>query len=330
MGNVMFLAPRRDVKTAVERGSLGDLNPTPWAFMLGNCCGWVIYSYILQNYFIFFANAPGFVLSVYYCLSAVKLQYQDHRAREMRQSFVHFLESSRSSSIQIESSSQQQQQQQQQLLNDGAVWQKKAKDLATVVLQVTSQQTPAPAGHEKLVMAMVLLWLCVISTISFANKWDSPSTNQMVVGIIVNLNLAFFYAAPLFTIFRVLKTRNSVSIHIRTMVTNTLNGSFWTAYGLAVQDPFIWVPNGLGAILGVIQFCLCVLFPRRSGTSTSIIANQGDGGDEPQQQQQQQGETAIEIKGLDDDNHQDTTIEEGIISPSNSNESVTDALKLKQ
>jgi hypothetical protein len=152
----------------------------------------------------------------------------------------------------------------------------------------------------------------------------------MVVGIIVNLNLAFFYAAPLFTIFRVLKTRNSVSIHIRTMVTNTLNGSFWTAYGLAVQDPFIWVPNGLGAILGVIQFCLCVLFPRRSGTSTSIIANQGDGGDEPQQQQQQQGETAIEIKGLDDDNHQDTTIEEGIISPSNSNESVTDALKLKQ
>jgi hypothetical protein len=71
------------------------------------------------------------------------------------------------------------------------------------------------------------------------------------------------------------------------------------------------------------------LFPRRSGTSTSIIANQGDGGDE-QQQQQQQDETAIEIKGLDDDNHQDTTVEEGIISPSNSNESVTDALKLKQ
>ena len=251
MGNVMFLAPRRDVKTAVERGSLGDLNPTPWAFMLGNCCGWVIYSYILQNYFIFFANAPGFVLSVYYCLSAVKLQYQDHRAREMRQSFVHFLESSRSSSIQTESSHPQQQQQQQQLLNDGAVWQKKAKDLATVVLQVTSQQTPAPAGHEKLVMAMVLLWLCVISTICFANKWDSPSTNQMVVGIIVNLNLAFFYAAPLFTIFRVLKTRNSVSIHVRTMVTNTLNGSFWTAYGLAVRGSFYlgtqWTRSDIGS-----------------------------------------------------------------------------------
>ena len=300
MGNVMFLAPFRDVKAAVERGSLGALNPTPWAFMLGNCCGWVVYSFILQNYFIFFANAPGFLLSVYYCLSAVKLQYEDHRATEMRRSFVHFLESSRSSIIlQTET--------QQRVVDDNNTWQK-AKDLATVVLQVTSQQTPAPAGQEKLVMAMVLIWLCVISIISFASSWDID-TKQMVVGIIVNLNLAFFYAAPLFTIVQVLKARNSISIHIGTMVTNTLNGSFWTAYGFAVNDPFIWVPNGLGAILGVIQFCLCLVFPRRS----TSIADQGE----------EQGEAAIEIEGFDE---KQDTIEEGI-SPSNSNESVTDALK---
>ena len=35
-------------------GRLGDLNPTPWAVMLGNCCGWVTYSILINNLFVFF------------------------------------------------------------------------------------------------------------------------------------------------------------------------------------------------------------------------------------------------------------------------------------
>jgi hypothetical protein len=41
-------APYKAVKEAVARGYLGDLNPIPWAFMTGNCVGWVAYSF-LQN-----------------------------------------------------------------------------------------------------------------------------------------------------------------------------------------------------------------------------------------------------------------------------------------
>lgn len=286
--SLCIAAPYRDVKTAVERGSLGDLNPTPWAFMTGNCLGWVTYSFILQNLFIFFANAPGFVLSVWFNMCAVKLQYEDHRAREMRRSFVNFLESSRNNV-----------QQQQQQDGDNA-WQK-AKDLGKIVVQVTSQQTPAPAGQEKLVMGMVLVWLGVISILSFAN-FDA-NTRQLIVGFVVNANLLFFYGAPLSTIFKVLKTRNSASIHIRTMITNTLNGTFWTAYGFAKTDPFIYVPNGIGAILGVIQFFLCILFPRRP----TIAADAGE-----------EGEPAVELESFA---AKEDTVEEGL-SPSNSHESI--------
>lgn len=267
--------------------------------MLGNCCGWIIYSYILQNFFIFFANAPGFVLSVYYSLSAVKLEYEDHYATEMRRSFVNFLESSRRSSN-VQHSTEVIHQE-----HDHNAWQK-AKDLGKIVLQVTSQQTRAPAGQEKLVLGMVIIWLSVISAICFAD-WDT-NTRQMVVGVIVNCNLLFFYGAPLSTILRVLKTRNSASIHIWTMVTNTLNGSFWTAYGLAVYDPFIWVSNGLGALLGVIQFFLCILFPRRRPT----IANAGE--------EDEQGDVpAVELESFA---AKEDTIEEGV-SSSNSHESIT-------
>jgi len=40
----MFFAPFMDVQKAIARGSIGDLNPLPWVFMLGNCTGWTLYS----------------------------------------------------------------------------------------------------------------------------------------------------------------------------------------------------------------------------------------------------------------------------------------------
>eukprot|EP00956_Cyclotella_meneghiniana_P024714 scaffold50014_cov66-Cyclotella_meneghiniana.AAC.6 len=35
--NIMFAAPFNDVRQAVSRGTLGHLNPTPWAAMTGVC-----------------------------------------------------------------------------------------------------------------------------------------------------------------------------------------------------------------------------------------------------------------------------------------------------
>jgi solute carrier family 50 protein (sugar transporter) len=46
VANIMFFAPFWDAKLAVKNAQLGDLNPTPWAFMIGNCLGWITYAYI--------------------------------------------------------------------------------------------------------------------------------------------------------------------------------------------------------------------------------------------------------------------------------------------
>ena len=80
LGNLMFVAPFKDMKKALHDGSLGDLNPTPWAFMLGSSLGHVTYGIFLQNLWIFFANFFGLIISIWFNLGAVKLLYQDHRA----------------------------------------------------------------------------------------------------------------------------------------------------------------------------------------------------------------------------------------------------------
>jgi len=45
-------------------------------------------------------------------------------------------------------------------------------------------------------------------------------------------------------------------------------------YGMAVSDPFIYVPNGVGFVFGCIQTLLLVVFP-----SKPILSANGGGGD---------------------------------------------------
>ena len=125
-------------------------------------------------------------------------------------------------------------------------------------------------------MCIVVIWTVIVSVVAFAHV--TAKTRELIVGFAVNINLLFFYGAPFSSIVQVLKERNSESIHIGTMITNSLNGIFWMAYGLAVADPFIIVPNGIGVFLGVVQGVLVLLLPRHvtaengSAPGTIVVA----------------------------------------------------------
>ena len=226
---------------------------------------------------------------MWFNLCAAKLQYQDHHAKEIRQSIVRYLEEETSQQFRHKQSTatlrafMQQEGVETEIADGDAAaeggeaddhyqtsWQV-ATDLGALVLSVTAQTTPAPAPHEKMVMIIVILWTILVAIVGLANL--PSSTNELVVGICVNINLFFFYGAPLSSVVQVFRDRNSASIHMWTMITNTLNSCFWTAYGLAIGDAFIFVPNGIGAVLGFVQIALVVLFPRKAfdGTHKSTV-----------------------------------------------------------
>lgn len=314
VANMMFLAPLNDLRTAVSKGNgLGDLNPTPWAFMLGNCLGWTAYGVLLSNWFIFWANYPGFMIACWLNLGAVKLLYSSHHQAVARKSLVDFLSSSKAvaEAMTRRGSIDESGLERQSFLvmlnddNDQDVektatasatgWYESATtddsspsskftgndtqpqspehhhfDWAKIVWDVTSQTTPAKTPHERLVVGMILMWTLVLSAIGFYMHYDldverSQRVAQNVVGGVVNTNLVFFYGAPLSKIQTVLKTKRSNTLHLPTMVMNTSNAVFWTAYALSPQinDPYIYAPNGLGVVLGTIQFFLWMFFPRK-------------------------------------------------------------------
>jgi solute carrier family 50 (sugar transporter) len=254
IATIMFAAPLLDVKRATLSATLGDLNPTPWVFMLGNCIGWIAYGILNRNWFVFWGNVPGFFIACWLNLQACKLRFQEFHAKQVRQSILTALEEE-SHAFSLASSELPLRQESPNMI-----------DYAKIVWNVTAQKTPAPAAQENLVLFIIAFWTAVIGVITMFDF--DQKTRESIVGYSVISNLLFFYGAPLSTIFTVIKTRRCNSIHVPTMLTNTFNGALWCSYAVAVSDPFIAGPNGIGILLGVIQMSLCVLYPRKKDTPT--------------------------------------------------------------
>ena len=129
---------------------------------------------------------------------------------------------------------------------------------------VCHRPPPSLAPHEVKLLQIVVLWLVILSTTSLMQL--SIEDMKFVIGVCVNLNLIFFYAAPLSTILTVVRTKSSSSIHFWTMVMNTSNAFFWCVYSFGIQDYYILIPNGLGFVFGLIQTLLYISYPRDETT----------------------------------------------------------------
>ncbi|KAL7448014.1 hypothetical protein ACHAWC_000279, partial [Mediolabrus comicus] len=236
--------------------------------MTGNCIGWVTYSFLINNLFVFFTNAPGLILSIWFNMAAAKLQYCDRISGNMKSSFVALLDNHRRSfripgGVGIDlgggGEDDQDDEDDEDVGQDNSSNNNTFATLRKMALDITIQKTSIPAPHEKVVVGIVAFWIGLISILYFLqltiDQW------KLIIGFIVNINLLFFYGAPLSTIYVVLTTRDSSSIHRPTMLLNTTNAVFWTAFGIGTLDWFIIVPNGLGAILGFVQMILRMIVP---------------------------------------------------------------------
>lgn len=125
-------------------------------------------------------------------------------------------------------------------------------------------------SQDKLMLGVLSTWLAILVCVGWlgiANGYEKE-----IVGILVNINLLFFYGAPLQTIKTVLQEKSSESIHTPTMILNCVNAGFWGAYGIAINNIVIYGPNGIGFFLGLCQAFLCCMYPKNSSDVSSSDA----------------------------------------------------------
>ena len=60
-----------------------DLNPLPFPALVANCAGWVGYAYVTNDVLVLWPNAAGFLLGMFYTLSAYGLADTKTRDRQI-------------------------------------------------------------------------------------------------------------------------------------------------------------------------------------------------------------------------------------------------------
>eukprot|EP01026_Neomeris_dumetosa_P028081 TRINITY_DN2277_c1_g1_i9.p3 TRINITY_DN2277_c1_g1~~TRINITY_DN2277_c1_g1_i9.p3 ORF type:complete len:268 (-),score=18.84 TRINITY_DN2277_c1_g1_i9:748-1551(-) len=122
----------------------------------------------------------------------------------------------------------------------------------------------APKRQQDLIMLVFLIFAFIFGTELFTLSIveASKSAVEFAIGLTNNIVLTIYYAAPLSVLYKVIVTRNAASLYLPLLLANTVNGSMWFVYGLiGLQDPMIWIGNGMGVIFGVISIILKITFP---------------------------------------------------------------------
>ncbi|KAL3805082.1 hypothetical protein HJC23_003310 [Cyclotella cryptica] len=106
--------------------------------------------------------------------------------------------------------------------------------------------------------ATISLW----TWLSLSNKAMSKVSSAL--GLYASFLFIILSASPLATIKTVIEAKNSNSILTPLTLAQVTNTALWSAYGLAIQDKFVWGPNVTGLGFGIIQLLLKILFPSKS------------------------------------------------------------------
>jgi solute carrier family 50 protein (sugar transporter) len=248
LANTMFAAPVRDLRKALVRGSLGVLNPFPWAVGAGNCLGWVVYGYYTRDPFMVAANLPSLILHVWLNSGAAKLQYLEQNEAVKRN---------------------QRSREEWDAAAEQASYSYDEEEFHEVSGSVgdhdSDQEVLVMVPQEQALMRILTAWAVVVVYVGWFYSRD-PAT---IVGLVVNANLVFFYGAPLQTVRTVVTTSDASTIHTPTMIMNCLNTSFWVGYGIARRDPVIIIPNAAGFTLGLGQGVLKLLYPSNASDGIS-------------------------------------------------------------
>lgn len=106
-------------------------------------------------------------------------------------------------------------------------------------------------------IGLLLAVLAIFVIIVFVSlKLFEPPNRQIFVGYLSVVSLISMFASPLFVMNLVIKTKSVEFMPFYLSLATFLISISFFAFGMFKSDPFIFVPNGIGTVLGIIQLVL--------------------------------------------------------------------------
>ncbi|XP_010925963.1 bidirectional sugar transporter SWEET4 [Elaeis guineensis] len=113
-------------------------------------------------------------------------------------------------------------------------------------------------GKRLMVLAMLLGEIAFVGVVALLvlTLTHTYERRSLIVGVICVFLCAMMYASPLSVMKMVIQTRSVEFMPPFLSLASFFNGTCWTAYALIRFDPYIVIPNSLGAIFAVAQLIL--------------------------------------------------------------------------
>lgn len=106
-------------------------------------------------------------------------------------------------------------------------------------------------------IALLLLVVGIVTAIALVTyEFMEQPLRKLFVGSLSVFSLISMFASPLSIIKLVIETRSVEFMPFYLSLSTLLMSVSFFAYGFLGQDPFVYVPNGIGSVLGMIQLVL--------------------------------------------------------------------------
>ncbi|KAK9669417.1 hypothetical protein RND81_13G128200 [Saponaria officinalis] len=112
------------------------------------------------------------------------------------------------------------------------------------------------------------IFTLVVAMITFFVFHTTQKRTVFMGALCVAFNIIMYFS-PLTVMKQVITTKSVKYMPFWLSLTNFLNGACWTAYACINFDPWMVIPNGLGAISGIIQLILYAIYYKTTKWSDS-------------------------------------------------------------
>lgn len=115
-------------------------------------------------------------------------------------------------------------------------------------------------GTRSMIEFLLLAYAGVVGAAGYLASTGVIGSATAVFGVLANTLLLLFYSSPLSALANVIASRSAATISAPLTLTSLCNGALWTTYGLANKDWALYVPNGVGVVLSLVQLFLLAIF----------------------------------------------------------------------
>lgn len=124
---------------------------------------------------------------------------------------------------------------------------------------------------EVITLFLLSLWC----TMGFsAAMMQDKQLGISILGVLGNIVVFLLFASPLATFSKVIRSKDSSSINRPFAICQVLNCLVWFAYGMAIADMYVALPNFVGLLLGLVQVLLILIY--RGGKQNDSILPAGE------------------------------------------------------